>query len=301
MTGEKNNEMTKAGEESELQALRELYKQKQRASPTSKQMFSFSDLRQMITGKGAKRFNRNRDVQKSQQSLKLDGKDETSEGFRRVSTLSAASTSSSTSSSSSDRLSTMSSVSAYDSGTHSDSCEEGKPVPPPRPPKLPTARQRTTLPGSPPPHPYYAFPTTATGEASGRPSNGSRTEDYVEGKAAGDVLRGGLADDVDGPKKSTDETIKTDNSSKGSSAGIYYDIPQAPRPVVQKPDPLLDYDFPMAALRRMNQAAGMARRCSGPDPDNGKHYYDVPRWTCTGPREVRLSIPDVPAPPVPDD
>ncbi|CAN7992334.1 unnamed protein product, partial [Ixodes pacificus] len=82
--------------QSELQALRELYKQKQRSSPTSKQLFSFSDLRLILTGKGTKRFNRNRDLQTSQQSLKLDGKDETSEGFRRVSTLSAASTSSST-------------------------------------------------------------------------------------------------------------------------------------------------------------------------------------------------------------
>ncbi|EEC15089.1 hypothetical protein IscW_ISCW010952 [Ixodes scapularis] len=257
----KNNETAKAGEESELQALRELYKQKQRSSPTSKQLFSFSDLRLILTGKGTKRFNRNRDLQTSQQSLKLDGKDETSEGFRRVSTLSAASTSSSTSSSSSDRLSTMSSVSAYDSGTHSDSCEEGRPVPPPRPPKLPTARQRSALPGS-APHQYYAFPTTAADEALGHLSS-----------------------------------VKADDSSKG----IYYDIPQAPRPVVQKPDPLLDYDFPMAALRRMNQAASTSRRCSGPDTNNGKHYYDVPRWTCTGPKEVRLSIPDVPAPPVPDD
>lgn len=292
----KNNETAKAGEESELQALRELYKQKQRSSPTSKQLFSFSDLRLILTGKGTKRFNRNRDLQTSQQSLKLDGKDETSEGFRRVSTLSAASTSSSTSSSSSDRLSTMSSVSAYDSGTHSDSCEEGRPVPPPRPPKLPTARQRSALPGS-LPHQYYAFPTTAADEALGHLSSGTRTGGFVEGKATGDVLHAGLGDDVDGTQNSSGKTIKADDSSKG----IYYDIPQAPRPVVQKPDPLLDYDFPMAALRRMNQAASTSRRCSGPDTNNGKHYYDVPRWTCTGPKEVRLSIPDVPAPPVPDD
>ncbi|CAN7994092.1 unnamed protein product [Ixodes hexagonus] len=294
----KNNETAKAGEESDLQALRELYKQKQRTSPASKQLFSFSDLRQILTGKGTKRFNRNRDLQKSQQSL-LDAKDEASEGFRRVSTLSAASTSSSTSSSSSDRLSTMSSVSAYDSGTHSDSCEESRPVPPPRPPKIPTARQRTALPES-SPHQYYAFPTTASDEALGRPSTSPRTGDFVEGKAGEDVL----ASDADGLQNSSDKTSKSAlkaDSSKGPSAGIYYDIPQAPRPVVQKPDPLLDYDFPMAALRRMNQAASTQRRCSGPDPDNGKHYYDVPRWTCAGPKEVRLSIPDVPAPPVPDD
>ncbi|XP_077504550.1 DBB domain-containing protein stumps isoform X2 [Amblyomma americanum] len=288
----KSNESTKSTEDSHLQALRELYKQKQRAAPTGKQSFSLSDLRQIITGKGNRRGSRGRDIQHTTLPNMANKKqDDSTEGCRRVSTLSAVSTSSSGSSSSSDRLSTFSSMSAYDSGAHSDSCEEGRP--PPRPPRLPAPRNPKTA-----MHQYYAF----------APGSGPTDRNAPLHSLAGDLTGPTI------PEVSTNSVPSSSslhgNLSTGAkpatnpSAGIYYDIPQVPRPVDQRHNPLLDYDFPVAALRRI---APPPPAC--PEPDDGRHYYDIPKWGAAGAppptpsnkQQVRLSIPDIPPPPVPDD
>ncbi|KAH9361217.1 hypothetical protein HPB48_001575 [Haemaphysalis longicornis] len=264
----KNQENAKSEEDTNLQALRDLYKQKQRAAQTGKQSFSLSDLRQIITGKGNRRGVRGREIHHT--TLPNMANDCT-DGCRRVSTLSAVSTSSSGSSSSSDRLSTLSSMSAYDSGAHSDSCEEGRP--PPRPPRLPAPRiPKASL------HQYYAFVPGAEQRAG--PHQSPLFIQFL------------LLHLVFSAAKPT----------VNASAGVYYDIPQVPRPVDQRHNPLLDYDFPMAALRRIAQPPPPP---ACPESDDSKHYYDIPKWgtaAASAPsKQVRLSIPDVPAPPVPDD
>ncbi|XP_077535712.1 DBB domain-containing protein stumps isoform X2 [Haemaphysalis longicornis] len=281
----KNQENAKSEEDTNLQALRDLYKQKQRAAQTGKQSFSLSDLRQIITGKGNRRGVRGREIHHT--TLPNMKQDDCTDGCRRVSTLSAVSTSSSGSSSSSDRLSTLSSMSAYDSGAHSDSCEEGRP--PPRPPRLPAPRiPKASL------HQYYAFVPGAEQRAGPHQS------------PAGD-LAGSVIPEVSthGLPASTSLHSSLSAAAKptvNASAGVYYDIPQVPRPVDQRHNPLLDYDFPMAALRRIAQPPPPP---ACPESDDSKHYYDIPKWgtaAASAPsKQVRLSIPDVPAPPVPDD
>ncbi|XP_037525792.1 uncharacterized protein LOC119402794 isoform X1 [Rhipicephalus sanguineus] len=290
----KNNENSKNDEDSNLQALRELYKQKQRAAQAAKQSFSLSDLRQIITGKGNRRGSRSRDIQHT--TLPNMKQDDSSDGCRRVSTLSAVSTSSSGSSSSSDRLSTLSSMSAYDSGAHSDSCEEGRP--PPRPPRLPAPRNPKAA-----MHQYYAF---APGSADRKASHHHSPACPQAGDTAASTIS-----EVRGNSIPSSISLHGNMSSSAKpamanpSAGVYYDIPQVPRPVIDhRHNPLLDYDFPMAALRRV------APPPCPPEPDDGRHYYDIPKWgaggaplpaTLSSKQQLRLSIPDIPAPPVPDD
>lgn len=290
----KNNENSKNSEDSNLQALRELYKQKQRSAQAAKQSFSLSDLRQIITGKGNRRGSRSRDIQHT--TLPNMKQDDSSDGCRRVSTLSAVSTSSSGSSSSSDRLSTLSSMSAYDSGAHSDSCEEGRP--PPRPPRLPAPRNPKTA-----MHQYYAFaPGSADRKASHPHSPASSQVGDVAASTISEVRANSMPSSI---------SLHGNMSSPAKpavvnpSAGVYYDIPQVPRPVVDhRHNPLLDYDFPTAALRRV------APHPCAPESDDSRHYYDIPKWgACGAPlpaapsnkQQLRLSIPDIPAPPVPDD
>ncbi|KAL1418087.1 hypothetical protein MTO96_005844 [Rhipicephalus appendiculatus] len=261
----KNNENSKNNEDSNLQALRELYKQKQRAAQAAKQSFSLSDLRQIITGKGNRRGSRSRDIQHT--TLPNIKQDDSSDGCRRVSTLSAVSTSSSGSSSSSDRLSTLSSMSAYDSGAHSDSCEEGRP--PPRPPRLPAPRNPKAA-----MHQYYAFaPGSADRKASHHLSPASPQVGDVAASGVSEVRANSIPSSI---SLHGNMSPSAKPAVANPSAGVYYDIPQVPRPVVDhRHNPLLDYDFPTAALRRVAPPALK--------------------------QQLRLSIPDIPAPPVPDD
>ncbi|XP_075554285.1 DBB domain-containing protein stumps isoform X1 [Dermacentor variabilis] len=290
----KNNENAKNIDDSNLQALRELYKQKQRAVQAAKQSFSLSDLRQIITGKGNRRGSRSRDIQHT--TLPNMKQDDSTDGCRRVSTLSAVSTSSSGSSTSSDRLSTLSSMSAYDSGAHSDSCEEGRP--PPRPPRLPAPRNPKAA-----THQYYAFaPGSGDRSAPHHHSPASPQAGNVAASTASEVRANSIPSSI---SLHGNMSTSAKPAVVNPSAGVYYDIPQVPRPVIDhRHNPLLDYDFPMAALRRV------APPPCPPEPDDGRHYYDIPKWgaggaplpaTPSSKQQVRLSIPDIPAPPVPDD
>lgn len=285
----KNNKDAK--DQNGLQAIRDMYKQKQKglAEGKGKQFFNFSDIRQILKGKSGRRSSNGSASGKAATLQTAESSVDSPDTFRRVSTLSAASTSSSgssASSSSSDRLSTMSSVSAYDSGTHSDSCEEsGKaPVPPPRPPRFPIQKQS---------HQYYKFPPAdGTSTAAQKPNGDDVAQKHRQGK-------------MSQPDRKSEEYIVADmellmkslkqTNQVGDGAGIYYDIPQMPRPVEQRHNPLLDYDFPAAALRRVAQ---LPKSSSGEN-----NNYDIPKFsypTCPL-REARLSIPDIPPPPVPED
>ncbi|XP_067132934.1 phosphoinositide 3-kinase adapter protein 1 isoform X3 [Centruroides vittatus] len=156
---------------------RKLYKESQKSKQMKKSR-GFSELRQLISNVLGKK---DRKI-KAADSCARPGRSEKSEDdiLRPVSTLSTISSVSSSSSSSSDRFSLGS---TYDSGNHSDSCEEvnrskdsmmGKdlqnsgvcnkslserpPAPPPRPSiSLPIARKKPNL-----KHTYYVFPPVPT-------------------------------------------------------------------------------------------------------------------------------------------
>ncbi|XP_064458224.1 B-cell scaffold protein with ankyrin repeats-like isoform X2 [Ornithodoros turicata] len=296
----KNFEASKTAEECE--PAREKHRQK---GSSGKQFFNFSDIRHMLTGKSPRRgSNASMSGKTSVHLVNEDSSD--GDAFRRVSTLSAASTSSSgsnASSSSSDRLSTMSSISAYDSGTHSDVCDDtGRaPVPPPRPPRFPGAKQN-----DPRTHQYYKFPPVEeTGLVAVHKTDDGTNQTHTKSKLGKPNSNNAdyLVADMQSLMRSLKQTNQASTPNEAAirtcrgSADIYYDIPQMPRPVLQRHNPLLDYDFPAAALRRVAQQQNKQHS------DNEQHYYDIPKFSYPSvpTREARLSIPDVPPPPVPVD